>query len=186
MIDRNKIQEKYPRIKETSKSARSRSPHRVLPSYVAKHVFNGRLTHITNNRINFADEDKEKKGKKKEKKKDGRYIVRYTWTPYYKYVHRGDVGIGHLLRWKEYRQEVVSAAGTGLQVHAYILPGLSVAKIKPLRHQDPMSRRCAATRIATRFQMACTCSANSMSVIRLELSVAYLRDVLPTCVLGKD
>lgn len=45
-------------------------PPYVLPSYVVEHVFNGRLTHITNNRINFADEDKEKKGKKKEKKQE--------------------------------------------------------------------------------------------------------------------
>lgn len=164
-----------------SKSARSRSPYNAFSCLTWWNVFlNGRLTHITNNRINFADEDKEKKGKKKErKKKEEIYCILYVdLTSYYKYVHRGDVGIGHLLRWKEYRQDVVSAAGSGLQVHAYILPGLSVAKIKPLRHQDPMSRRCAATRIATRFQVACTCSANSMSVIRLGLSVAYLRDVL--------
>lgn len=68
-----KFQEKYPRIKEMSKSARSRSPYHhtaILLSYVVEHVFNGRLTHITNNRINFADEDKEKKGKKKEKKQE--------------------------------------------------------------------------------------------------------------------
>lgn len=63
-----------------SKSARSRSPYNAFPCLTWWNMFlNGRLTHITNNRINFAGEDKEKKGKKKEwKKKEEIYCILYV------------------------------------------------------------------------------------------------------------